>query len=94
MERMWQKIKDKGIAVLAVDVGEDADTVFEFRGTYPVNFPLLLDLDGSVVKQYPVTGLPTTYIINPQGQVTHRAVGSREWDDPKLYEQLLQMRQR
>ena len=92
MQRMWNKIKGKGVTVFAIDVGEDADTVFEFRGSYPVSFPLLLDLDGSVIKNYPVTGLPTTYIVSPQGLVIYRAVGSREWDDPKLYEQLLQMR--
>lgn len=91
MNRMWQKIKDKGVQILAVDVGEDADTIFEFLGSYPVAFPLLMDSDGSVVKQYPVTGLPTTYIINPAGEVVYRAVGSREWDDPALYEQLLQL---
>ena len=94
MERMWKKINGKGVTVLAIDVGENADTVFEFLGTYPVSFPLLMDLDGSVIKQYPVTGLPTTYIVNPQGLVTYRAVGSREWDDPKLYEQLLQLRKK
>jgi len=92
MQRMWQKIKGKGITVLAVNVGEDADTIFEFLGAYPVDFPLLMDQDGSVIKRYPVTGLPTTYIVNPQGMVTHRAVGSREWDDPRLYKRLLEMR--
>jgi len=92
MERMWQKIKGKGVQVLAVNVGEDADTIFEFRGSYPVSFPLLMDKDGSVVKDYPVTGLPTTYIVDPQGKVIFRAVGSREWDDSALYGQLLKLR--
>ena len=92
MERMWQKLKGKGVQVLAIDVGEDADTIFEFLGAYPVNFPLLMDLDGSVVKKYPVTGLPTSYIIDPEGKVIYRTVGSREWDDPVLYDQLLQLR--
>lgn len=92
MERAWQKINGKGIAILAVDVGEDADTIFEFTGDYPVTFPLLMDLDGAVISQYHVVGMPTTYIINPDGMVTHRAVGSREWDDPALLEQLKAMR--
>ena len=94
MQRMWKKIKGKGVQVFAVNVGEDADTIFEFLGTYPVSFPLLMDIDGSVIKQYPVTGLPTTYIVNPEGNVVYRAVGSREWDDPALYEQLLQLRKK
>lgn len=92
MERMWQKIKGKGIQVFAINVGEDADTIFEFRGSYPVTFPILMDKTGAIVKKYPVTGLPTTYIINPQGKVVYRAVGSREWDKPALFKQLLELR--
>jgi peroxiredoxin len=89
MERAWKKVKDDNdIAILAINVGEDADTIFEFMGHYPVTFPLLMDIDGNVVKQYPVRGLPTTYIIDPAGTVTHRAVGSREWDAPVLLQQL------
>lgn len=93
LERLWQKIKGKGIIILAVNVGENQDTIFEFMGQYPMSFPLPMDLDGEVVKAYPVTGLPTSYIVSPQGLVTHRAVGSREWDDPKLIDQLMQLRE-
>lgn len=91
MERAWQIIKDKDIIILAVNVGEDADTIFEFTGQYPVTFPLPMDINGEVIKQYPVRGLPTTYIIDPNGKATHRAVGSRMWDDPLLLQQLENM---
>ena len=88
MERLWQKVKDKNIVIWGVNVGEDADTIFEFTGTYPVSFPLPMDIDGKVIEQYPIKGLPTTYVINPQGMVTHRAVGSREWDEAWLITEL------
>ena len=88
MERARQKIAGEKIVILAVNVGEDEDTVFAFLARYPVQFPLLLDRQATVVKQYPVVGLPTTYVIDPRGKVTHRAVGSREWDDPELLGQL------
>jgi peroxiredoxin len=92
MERAWQQVKGEGIVVLGVNVGEDEDTIFAFTGSYPVSFPLPMDSDGTVIKSYPVVGLPTTYIISPDGMVTHRAVGSREWDDPALLERLRGMR--
>ncbi|MHB8534123.1 MAG: peroxiredoxin family protein [Sulfuricaulis sp.] len=88
MERAYRKVKSENIAILAVNVGEDADTVFAFTGRYPLTFPLLLDLDGSVIGKYPVVGLPTTFIVDPRGRVTHRAVGSREWDDDRLLNRL------
>jgi peroxiredoxin len=92
MERAWQAVRDEGIVLMGVNVGEDVDTVFEFTAHYPVSFPLPLDREGRVVEDYPVTGLPTTYIVDPAGMVTHRAVGSREWDDPALLERLRALR--
>jgi len=92
MERARKKLEGQGIVILGVNVGEDDTTVFAFTGRYPVKFPLLLDRDGSVIKKYPVIGLPTTYIIDPRGYVTHRAIGGREWDGDKLLEQLRRMR--
>jgi len=94
LERAWSTLKDKDVVVLAINVGESADVIFEFTGQSPMSFPLPMDLDGAVIKQYPVTGLPTTYVINPDGMVTHRAVGSREWDDPQLINALLKLRQK
>lgn len=88
MERAHQKVKGEGIVILAVNVGQGEDEVFAFTGQYSVTFPLPLDRDGTVVKQYPVIGLPTTFIIDPRGMVTHRAVGGREWDDEKLLGEL------
>lgn len=84
MERLWQKTKDRGVMMLAINLGEDADTIFTFTSDYPVSFPLLLDPDSSVTKEYSVLGIPTSYVINPQGQIIYRAVGTREWDDEQL----------
>lgn len=88
MERAYKKVRGEKIALLAVNVGESEEQVFEFTGRYPVTFPLLLDQEGKVIRLYPVIGLPTTFIIDPRGQVTHRAVGGREWDDDRLLAQL------
>ncbi|MEJ2345026.1 MAG: TlpA disulfide reductase family protein [Gammaproteobacteria bacterium] len=88
MERARRALKGDKIVILAVDVGEDEDTVFKFTADFPVRFPLLLDRKGKVVKEYPVVGLPTTYIINAKGYITHRAVGSRDWDAPAMLKRL------
>jgi len=89
LERAWGKLKDKNVVILGINVGEDADTIFEFTGSYPMSFPVPMDTKGEIVKRYPIIGLPTTYIISPDGMVTHRAVGSREWDTPQMLAKLL-----
>lgn len=88
MERAWEQVRDEGIMMLAVNVGEDPDTVFTFTADYPVSFPLLLDQDATVTESWPLRGLPTTYVIDPRGRVVYRAIGGREWDDPALLERI------
>ena len=78
--------------MLAINVGEDADTIFTFTSDYPVTFPLLLDRDSSVTNAYPVLGIPTSFIIDPEGRMVYRAVGTREWDDEKLVQTILDLR--
>ncbi|NOY67498.1 MAG: TlpA family protein disulfide reductase [Gammaproteobacteria bacterium] len=91
LERLWNKVKDNNVILLAINVGEDADTIFGFTGELQLTMPIPMDVNGDVIKLYPVTGLPTTYIINREGLVTHRAMGSREWDSDSIVKKLLKM---
>ncbi len=84
MNRGWAKIKSQGIAMLAINVGEDDDTIFTFTGDYPIDFTVLLDQSGDVINQWPIKGLPTTFVIDPQGRIVYRAIGGREWDAEEL----------
>ncbi|HEC13449.1 MAG TPA: TlpA family protein disulfide reductase [Acidiferrobacteraceae bacterium] len=86
MQRLYDKMDKHKFTMLAVNMGEDEDLVFEFTFSLdtPLTFPLLLDHDGRVTRQWKVRGLPTTYIVDKQGYVVYRAIGGREWDDPNL----------
>lgn len=88
MQRLHEMVAGEPIAVIGINVGEDENTIFLFTADYPVRFPLLMDQEGRVVEDYPVIGLPTTYIIDPAGIIRHRAVGTREWDAPELVDEL------
>ena len=84
MQRAWESLKNDGIHMLAINVGEDEDTIFQFTANYPVDFSLLMDSDSGVINQWPVRGLPTTFVVDPKGRISYRAIGGREWDDPAL----------
>ena len=92
MQRAYEKLKKAGVEFLAINLGEDADTIFTFTADYPVTFPLLMDLDSSVSNMYPVIGLPTTYFVSPKGRLIYRAIGSREWDEKQMLEKILSMK--
>ncbi len=84
MEKAWEKIKNEGIQMLAVSYGEDADTVGAFQMDYPMSFPVLLDSKGEIGRSWPVKGLPTTFVIDTEGNIVYQAMGAREWDDEQL----------
>jgi len=94
MERAWQALKEHDIVMLAVNVGEDADTIFAFTGDYPVSFPLPMDRDSSVLKAWPVRGLPTTFVIDKQGRIVYRVIGGRDWSSPELLQMLIDLQNR
>ncbi|MCP4995342.1 MAG: TlpA family protein disulfide reductase [Gammaproteobacteria bacterium] len=84
MQRAWEQLDKEGVLMLSINVGEDGDTIFQFTASYPVEFPLLMDQDSKVINQWPVRGLPTTFVVAPKGRIIYRAIGGREWDDPEL----------
>jgi len=88
MQRAWEQLQAEGIGMIAINVGEDAETVQAFLEQIPVSFPLPLDTDSKVSQRWPMRGLPTTFVVGPEGRLIYKATGEREWDDPALLEQV------
>ena len=90
MERLSQALKDEAFSVLAVDVGEDADTIEAFTGQFdtPPTFPILLDTRSQVMQAWKVAGLPTTFLIDKRGRIVASAIGGREFDHPEMVEMI------
>ncbi len=69
IEEVYRRYGDGRLMVLAVNVEEDEERVAPFVQRLGLSFPILLDRDGAVSRRYRVTGLPTTYLIRPDGTV-------------------------
>jgi len=93
LERLHLATQDKNVVVLAVNVGEDIDTVFPFMGMInpAPSFPILFDTDGAVMTKWKVRGLPTTYIVSPEGKIVYRAIGGREFDHPSIQKAVISL---
>lgn len=92
MNRAWNTLQQEDVVILAINMGEDEDTIFIFTADYPADFPLLLDREGEVIASWPVKGLPTTYVVAPDGRIAYRAIGGREWDDPEFIRKIRDLR--
>jgi cytochrome c biogenesis protein CcmG/thiol:disulfide interchange protein DsbE len=75
MEKVYKKYADKGMVILAVNVGEDKDAVVKFVNGLNISYTVLLDPGTVVTKRYGVTGLPTTFIIDRDGTIRQKILG-------------------
>ena len=94
MKAMYEKLKAKGLEIVAVDLMEDKKTVSDFVKAKKLPFTVLLDTDGRVGGLYGTEGIPTTFLIDRTGKILARKVGidGPAWDSPErlaLLEKLL-----
>lgn len=88
MQQTYQEFEDQGFEIMAVNVGEDWDTVAPFLENFSVTFPVLLDSKSEAIQRWKVLGLPTTFLVDAEGNITHRINGGRDWNDPEFRKQL------
>ena len=69
MQACYDKLRDKGFVVLAVNELEDVQKVAEHVKAYGHSFPVLMDKDNRVANMYGVYGLPVSVLIDEQGVV-------------------------
>lgn len=69
MQASYDKLRDKGFVVLAVNELEDDEKVKEHIRSYGHTFPVLMDRDNRVANMYGVFGLPVSVFIDETGTV-------------------------
>jgi peroxiredoxin len=79
IEQLHRTYAARGLTVLAVNIGEDAELVRRWVKDRGVTTRVLLDSDRRVTQAYRVTGTPTVVLIGRDGQLLGRAVGTRDW---------------
>jgi peroxiredoxin len=84
MEIFYQRFKDQGLEILAVNGGEDNTTVQQFLQNNRYSFPILMDTKNEITGRYEIKAIPTTFILDREGKVIVMIVGSLRWDNPKI----------
>ena len=85
METLYARYREKGLEILAVNSGESRQEVLAFMNEYGFSFPALLDEDGKVSSSYGIQAIPTSYLIDSEGMIVARLVGSINWDTPEIF---------
>jgi outer membrane lipoprotein-sorting protein/peroxiredoxin len=76
VEKLHQEFHRKGLVVLGVNGGEDAETVNQFLRTSKLSYPILLTSDNEVMQSYSVTAFPTLVLLDADGKIVFYHVGA------------------
>jgi peroxiredoxin len=80
MERLYQTFKQTPFVLLAVSMDrQGAQAAGPFVENLKLTFPVLLDSAAEISRHYGVRGLPTSYLIDPDGRIIGAAIGGRDW---------------
>lgn len=74
LERVSRRLEDRGVVVLAANLGEDPSDVRAFVEQKDVHLPVLLD-DGVVAERYWIDSVPALVVIDGDGIIRARELG-------------------
>jgi cytochrome c biogenesis protein CcmG, thiol:disulfide interchange protein DsbE len=86
--RMQQRMKDKGVTVLAVSVDVDENAYRDFIKAHGVNLLTVRDADQKSNALYGTFKFPETYVIDRGGVVRRKFIGAVDWTEPDVIEYL------
>jgi peroxiredoxin len=86
IEPIFKARRAEGLEVLAVNAGQDRDSVEKFARKIGVSYPVLVDEGAGVSKTYRVIGLPTTFFIARDGTIRGRILGE---SDAKVFDEMV-----
>jgi cytochrome c biogenesis protein CcmG/thiol:disulfide interchange protein DsbE len=70
LEAVWQDYKDQGVMFLGVDYVDSEAQALEYLSDHGVTYPNGPDLGTRISDAYHIRGVPETFVVNAEGEVT------------------------
>lgn len=87
IEPVYRQNQERGLVILAINVRQDRKTAAAFIRKLNISYDVLLDRDGEVARRYGVIALPTTFIVDRQGNLHTRILGE---STPEVFHKIVE----
>lgn len=78
MQELYENI-NTDLEIIGIHAGPYTEEAAAFVKKFGITFPIVSDPDTSL-KNWDVRALPISYLVDPEGNITHRAIGAKSWD--------------
>ncbi|MFT7685381.1 MAG: peroxiredoxin [Candidatus Azotimanducaceae bacterium] len=77
----WAKEVDtENLTILTINLDKNTKKALHFLKKYSVPYSVLSDAEGNVAQKYKIPSMPTSYIIDREGQISYIHKGYKEGD--------------
>jgi peroxiredoxin len=92
LNSLYEKFKNKDVVVLGVSTDSNNEDIKKSIGKTHVTYPVLIDGNGEVFeRKYAVRGLPTTVIVDKNGYIAGRLLGSIDFSSAAFMNKIKMM---
>lgn len=84
MNSMEQKYSNKGLKIITINLDKKEKAVEKFLKRYPAKFAVAYDPAGKTAEAYDVKGMPSSYLIDRNGNIIYTHIGFRASNKNKL----------
>ena len=84
LNRLREHMKDKPFELISINYAEKPEQVREFLNMVKVDFPVLMDEDGSYSAKWNVLVYPATFVIGADGTIAYGVNGAIDWDSEEI----------
>jgi thiol-disulfide isomerase/thioredoxin len=84
LNRLRGRMRDSAFELVSVDYAEEKERVKAFLEQVEVDFPVLLDSDGSTAARWGALVFPSTFVIGPDGRIVYGVNGAIHWDSDEV----------
>jgi cytochrome c biogenesis protein CcmG/thiol:disulfide interchange protein DsbE len=75
LEATSRAYRSRGVRFLGVDERDDEAAALAFVREFDITYPSVFDPSGALADDYALLGLPTTVVVDRNGQIVYRFTG-------------------
>ncbi len=83
IEQLHREFNDQGLTILAINLGEERDTLAGWLKSRNITSTVLLEPTGAVAKSYGIAYTPTVFLVDRDGKLVGKCIGVRPWTGDK-----------
>ena len=91
MNDMLDKYEAQGLKIVAINLDEKRSDAMRFLDEVPTDVDIVFDSSGSTAESFKVRGMPSSYLINPEGQIIFSHIGFRKRESSKLEAEIVRL---